>query len=84
MCDWPFWLANQRGYVSGFRKQQRRVRLETRRITQSQDGTGCWSFKLLSLPWMSAFDNIYLGVNSDATLTKSRRKKKRIGPRHLE
>ncbi|HEY9846428.1 MAG TPA: nitrate ABC transporter ATP-binding protein [Candidatus Caenarcaniphilales bacterium] len=51
--------------VSGFRKPtDGEVRLQTRRITQPGPDRMVVFQNYSLLPWMSAFDNIYLGVNS--------------------
>ncbi|CAA9589671.1 Nitrate ABC transporter, ATP-binding protein [uncultured Synechococcales cyanobacterium] len=70
--------------VSGFRKPSSgEVRLETKRITQPGPDRMVVFQNYSLLPWMSAFDNIYLGVNSVYT-DKSKSQKQKIVREHLE
>lgn len=70
--------------VSGFRKPSSgEVRLETKRITQPGPDRMVVFQNYSLLPWMSAFDNIYLGVNSVYT-DKSKSQKEKIVREHLE
>lgn len=70
--------------VSGFRKPSSgEVRLETKRITQPGPDRMVVFQNYSLLPWMSAFENIYLGVNSVYT-KKSKSEKEKIVREHLE
>jgi len=70
--------------VSGFRKPSSgEVRLETKRITQPGPDRMVVFQNYSLLPWMSAFDNIYLGVSSVYT-DKSKTEKAKIVREHLE
>ncbi len=70
--------------VSGFRKpSQGEVRLETKRITQPGPDRMVVFQNYSLLPWMSAFDNIFLGVNSVYT-DKPRSEKVKIVRENLE
>jgi len=70
--------------VSGFRTPSKgEVRLETKRITQPGPDRMVVFQNYSLLPWMSAFDNIYLGVNS-VYPDKSKVEKEKIVRQHLE
>jgi nitrate ABC transporter ATP-binding subunit len=70
--------------VSGFRKPTNgEVRLETKRITQPGPDRMVVFQNYSLLPWMSAFDNIYLGVNSVYS-DKPKSEKETIVREHLE
>lgn len=70
--------------VSGFRKPSSgEVRLETKRITQPGPDRMVVFQNYSLLPWMSAFENIYLGVNSVYT-DKSKSDKDEIVRENLE
>ncbi len=70
--------------VSGFRKPTSgEVRLETKRITQPGPDRMVVFQNYSLLPWMSAFDNIYLGVNSVYS-DKPKSEKETIVREHLE
>ncbi len=70
--------------VSGFRKPSNgEVRLETKRISQPGPDRMVVFQNYSLLPWMSAFDNIYLGVSSVYT-EKSKAEKTKIVREHLE
>lgn len=70
--------------VSGFRKPSSgEVRLETKRITQPGPDRMVVFQNYSLLPWMSAYENIYLGVNSVYT-DKSKSDKNEIVRENLE
>lgn len=70
--------------VSGFRKPSSgEVRLQTKRITQPGPDRMVVFQNYSLLPWMSAFENIYLGVNSVYT-EKSKSEKEKIVRQNLE
>jgi len=70
--------------VSGFRKPSNgEVRLETKRISQPGPDRMVVFQNYSLLPWMSAFDNIYLGVSS-VYAEKSKAEKTKIVREHLE
>jgi nitrate ABC transporter ATP-binding subunit len=70
--------------VAGFRKpSQGEVRLQTKRITQPGPDRMVVFQNYSLLPWMSAFENIYLGVNS-VYPEKSKAEKTAIVREHLE
>jgi nitrate ABC transporter ATP-binding subunit len=70
--------------VSGFRKpSEGEVRLQTKRITQPGPDRMVVFQNYSLLPWMTAFENIYLGVNS-VYPEKSKSEKEAIVWQHLE
>ena len=70
--------------VSGFRKpSEGEVRLQTKRITQPGPDRIVVFQNYSLLPWMTAFENIYLGVNS-VYPEKSKSEKEAIVWQHLE
>jgi len=70
--------------VAGFRKPSAgEVRLQTQRITQPGPDRMVVFQNYSLLPWMSAFENVYLGVNS-VYPEKSKAEKTAIVREHLE
>jgi nitrate ABC transporter ATP-binding subunit len=70
--------------VSGFRKpSEGEVRLQTKRITQPGPDRMVVFQNYSLLPWMTAFENIYLGVNS-VYPEKPKSEKEAIVWQHLE
>ncbi len=69
--------------VAGFNKpSQGEVRLQTKRITQPGPDRMVVFQNYSLLPWMSAFDNIYLGIDS-VWPEKSKREKVAVVEEHL-
>lgn len=70
--------------VAGFRKpSEGEVRLQTKRITQPGPDRMVVFQNYSLLPWLSAFENVYLGVNS-VYPEKSKAEKTAIVREHLE